>query len=446
MDFLDNLVLPQSAHHMVLLKYLLVLTYIIFIPYVSILTGSLIYSIYFNREGRKHNNPVFSSISKRIIDQITFNKSIALGLGVVPLLSAAFCYAQLLHLTGVNVPEYVLGAAILMFASILFIYTYKYSFSLNRLFEKITVGNNEETQTEINNYSNSTKNLSSKSGIYGLVLLLITIYIFSGAVSLAVDSPNWSTNNSFFSILLSLKTLVTFLQLVLFSFLASSTYLLYIYFRPSTEEILTTDERDGLRTFVLRTGLIFSIALPFIIVISLFAKPILSLSGTVFVLVVFSILFSLFISNLFYFMIKESHERYSSIIFFVLIFLFALMVIKDQFAFDTATKKQFVILAANFEDYQKKLKESMGVAAAPISGADIYNGKCIACHKFDTRLVGPAYNDVLPKYEGKKDELIKFVLNPVKINPEYPSMPNQGLKPNEAEAIVTYLLEHSSKK
>jgi hypothetical protein len=33
MDFLENSVLPQSAHHMVLLKYLLVLTYILLIPY-----------------------------------------------------------------------------------------------------------------------------------------------------------------------------------------------------------------------------------------------------------------------------------------------------------------------------------------------------------------------------------------------------------------------------
>ncbi|KUO62476.1 hypothetical protein APF79_08220 [bacterium BRH_c32] len=446
MDFLDNLVLPQSAHHMVLLKYLLVLTYIIFIPYVSILTGSLLYSIYFNRESRKHNNPACSSISKKIIDQITFNKSIALGLGVLPLLSVAFCYAQLLHLTGVNVPEYVLFSAFLMFASILFIYTYKYSFSLNRLFEKIKTVDNEETENELKGYTSSTRNLSSKSGIYGLILLLITIYIFSGAVSLAVDSTNWSTNNSFIGILLSFKTLVTFLQFLLFSFLATSIYLLYVYFRPSSEEILTTEEREGLRNFVLRTGLIFSIILPLFIVITLFIKPIASLSGNVFVLVTFSILLSLFISNLIYFMIKESHEKYSSSIFFVLIILFALMVVKDQFAFDTSTKKQFVILASNYEDYQTKLKESMGVAAAPISGADIYNGKCIACHKFDTRLVGPAYNDVLPKYEGKKEALVKFVLNPVKVNPEFPSMPNQGLKPNEAEAIATYLLEHPSKK
>ncbi|MFA7229220.1 MAG: c-type cytochrome, partial [Melioribacteraceae bacterium] len=91
------------------------------------------------------------------------------------------------------------------------------------------------------------------------------------------------------------------------------------------------------------------------------------------------------------------------------------------------------------ELYQQQLQEKMGTAA-PVSGLDIYNGKCIACHNFDRKIVGPPYNQTLPKYEGKKDLLVKYILNPVKINPEYPAMPNQGLKPNEADAVAEYLL------
>jgi len=37
--------------------------------------------------------------------------------------------------------------------------------------------------------------------------------------------------------------------------------------------------------------------------------------------------------------------------------------------------------------------------------------------------------------------LVDFVMNPVKKNPEYPSMPNQGLKPNEAKAVAEYILK-----
>jgi cytochrome c len=52
----------------------------------------------------------------------------------------------------------------------------------------------------------------------------------------------------------------------------------------------------------------------------------------------------------------------------------------------------------------------------------------------------------MPKYEGKKTQLVAFIRNPVKVNPAYPPMPNPGLKPNEAEAVATYLLENYKKK
>jgi cytochrome c551/c552 len=139
-------------------------------------------------------------------------------------------------------------------------------------------------------------------------------------------------------------------------------------------------------------------------------------------------------------MIKESSYKYSPILIVLFIILFALLAIQDQFAIDTSSNKQSAILAAGYDAYELKINEEMGIDTKPISGEDIYNGRCIACHRFDVKVVGPPYNQTLPKYEGKKDDLVAFILNPVKKNPDYPAMPNQGLKPKEAEAIADYLL------
>jgi cytochrome c len=79
-----------------------------------------------------------------------------------------------------------------------------------------------------------------------------------------------------------------------------------------------------------------------------------------------------------------------------------------------------------------------------MTGEDIYNAKCSACHLFDQKKVGPPYNTVIPKYLGKKDQLIAFVLNPVKVDPAYPNMPNQGLRPAEADSIASFLLRKFS--
>jgi len=51
----------------------------------------------------------------------------------------------------------------------------------------------------------------------------------------------------------------------------------------------------------------------------------------------------------------------------------------------------------------------------------------------------------LPKYEGKTDELVKFIMNPTQKNPGYPPMPAQGLKPAEARAIADYIMENYKK-
>ena len=76
-----------------------------------------------------------------------------------------------------------------------------------------------------------------------------------------------------------------------------------------------------------------------------------------------------------------------------------------------------------------------------VSAEQIYNQKCIACHKFDVKLVGPPYKETVPKYNGDVKKLSEFIFNPVKINPDYPSMPNQGLKKKEAEAMAQWLME-----
>jgi cytochrome c len=60
---------------------------------------------------------------------------------------------------------------------------------------------------------------------------------------------------------------------------------------------------------------------------------------------------------------------------------------------------------------------------------------------FDQKKVGPAYKNVIPKYQGKKTDLIRFVLNPQKVDPAFPPMPSQGLRPAEADSIATYLMK-----
>lgn len=138
-------------------------------------------------------------------------------------------------------------------------------------------------------------------------------------------------------------------------------------------------------------------------------------------------------------MLKNSTVQYIPHSFYALLFVFILFVIGDTTSFATANQEQVVTLAANFDKIHQALMEKTGSVAAR-SGQDIYQGICSACHKFDVKLVGPAYKNILPKYEGKMDDLVSFILNPVKIDPAFPPMPNPGLKPNEAKTVAEYIM------
>jgi len=443
MDLLDKLVLPQSSHHMVLIKYLLVLSNMLLVPFLSILTGSLIFSLFFKRRAEKTNNKLAYRFAKELVDLVTFNKSAAFALGIVPLVSSAFGYAQLLHLSNVNVTNFLFLAALFLLAAMVMIFTFKYSFHFKDIFKAADekgVGTTDFEKEEISKYSTNTRELNKKTGVIALYLTIFSVYFYIGAVQLAIDAERWQPNTNVISIIFSLSTLVNFLQFFVGSLALTSIVILYKYFRPNSEIKGEEEYFDYIKKFTLSNSLVLTIAFPLMVALGTVVKTKIALSFMVFAYSAAVILLLLFISSLIYLMLKESHLRYSLAVLFMYIMVFALLIIKDQYAFDTSTKKQFEILSANYLEFQNSLKAEFGVGGAVISGVDIYNGRCVACHAFDKKLVGPPYNETLPKYDGKKEDLVKYILNPVKVDPAYPPMPNQGLKPKEAEAIAEYIL------
>ncbi|MFH1197323.1 MAG: hypothetical protein V1720_16615, partial [bacterium] len=392
MDFLDKLVLPQSEHHMVLLKYLLVLTYLVFTLYAGSLLGSTLLSLVFKKKDEHGRR-----FSKEVIDLVTDNKYLPVAFGIVPLLSSAFCYAQLLHLSPVNVSGYILISIVFFVLSLYFIYTYKYSLKVEKIFDAALSSNNlagynDNTKQDLISLKDKALHRKNKYGMYGIIFLIISLYIFFGAAQLAADTSRWGSVTSILGIVFSFGALTSTVLFILFSLALTSAGVLYFYFRPSIEEDEKQNEfRNYLKKPVLNTGLVSLIASAFLIIINLVAKPANSLSSLYFGLVALLLILILLVGNLYYVMIKESSVKYSSSLLFIFVFIFLFSAIKEQSAFDTSTRDQFKLLSANYEEYHAKLLAESGIGIVQISGADIYNGKCIACHQFDKKIVGPPY-------------------------------------------------------
>jgi len=87
------------------------------------------------------------------------------------------------------------------------------------------------------------------------------------------------------------------------------------------------------------------------------------------------------------------------------------------------------------------------------TGEDVFALKCIACHKFDSRLVGPPLNGVTSR--RTPEFIMNMILNPeemVKKHPEvkemlatyYVPMTFQNVSEDDARAILEYLRSQDS--
>jgi len=191
-------------------------------------------------------------------------------------------------------------------------------------------------------------------------------------------------------------------------------------------------------------ALFFSLLQPLFLFLSFLILPTESYSSSVFIFAGLAFISILFVCNFLYAIIRNSDVKFAGWVFAVMLLTFMFVSAKNQYAFSNAIKPHTLVVNAKADE---KLKEMMPKKeAAEVSGEDIYKSRCAACHKFDTKLVGPPYQETLPKYGDDVKKLAGFIYNPVKVNPEYPAMPNQGLKMKEAEAVAKYLLEKYKNK
>lgn len=437
MGIFDNLVHPQSEAQMELLQNILVMTYIILIPYFCVLVGSSLLSVFFNKKGLKDDNPDYIKFAKRLIDLITFNKSIVFALGLVPMLSIVFVYAQFLKNVQANIFTYLLFSAILFICGVIFIYIYKYSFHLKDIFKYTKESEIDDASTldELNKYRSSSEKLYSEAGTAGLVLLLVSSFFFVGSIQLAADNIRWETS-SFIDLIFSLSSIVNYCLFLILSVTISAASFLFVNYKKDIKQ--TADE--NWKELALKSGAAAIAILPLFIVLAVFVTPSAALSGEYFIYTVVTLGIVLLIAYKFYTALKTKENNYTSMIFLFVLFV-CLNIYKDHTAFATTVKYQTAVIADEHAKFVKEYKEGLGLfKEAVVNGEDIFKGRCVACHKFDAVVVGPPYNATLPKYDGKFDDLVEYILNPYKIDPKYPAMPNQGLKPNEAKAVAEYIV------
>lgn len=442
MEFLKNIALPQSAEHIQLLHMMLIMVLFLFIPFVCSIFGGTSLSLYFKRLGNKTGDNRYNKLSKEIMEFVTISKSVGFILGIVPLFTAILIFSQLFQNTNASHLEYFAYTLLLVAAALILIYSFRYSLSFNMIFQSFSSqsSSDDEIKRAYIKFSEESKKISEKAGRYGILLLFISLWFFAAGISASMFGNDWTTTG-LLSTLFNPTVIIRLVLLIILSFLLAGGAVLFGFFYVNSDKFDgESDYGKFVRSKILRTTFISAILLPVFLFVNLLIVPRDLLSGGVFVYVVLGLILLFFAYHFLYMIFTKFSSKFTALLFFTLLLLVLSIIINDQFVISDATKFSSAKLSEQYDKILADLKGESG--PAELNGAEIYKVRCMACHKFDSKLVGPPHNEVVPKYFGKENQLISFIRNPIKVNPDYPPMPNPGLKPNEAKAVAEYLLEH----
>ncbi|ROL57766.1 hypothetical protein D9V84_03340 [Bacteroidetes/Chlorobi group bacterium Naka2016] len=423
MEALNVIAIPHTEQVLKLLEILFFLGFSIFTLYFAFLFGASSFAIYYYLRGISKNDDYYLTVSKNYVNYFGKGYVAFIGLGLVPILAVYYALLQFIQ----KAPD---DFFLVLFVSVgLFIVYVVVSKILLLKSSKIAIGN---------------RNLLFVVflGILSLISLVVsflTIGVFNLSVSVGFQLTPFTIVD-----LLSFNTIIRFLFFIAIAFII--TPLTYIFKTYSVDEVTEKGnyfiESKPFKQNLTNILIAFYL-LPIIYFLMYLQMPKNLVTLQNFILVVSSILVLLLCGVFTYFSLKESKVSFAKYAFVTALVSFILIFASDTSLLAVSNKVQQFKIAKEYITYHEQLLASAGrQTGEQINGEEIYKAKCVACHQFDTKLVGPPHKEVLKKYENRKEDMVKFILNPVKVDPNYPPMPNQGLKPKEAEAVVNYMFEH----
>jgi len=448
MYFLDKLVIPATTQHLSLLKIILVMSLLIFIPFFGMLMGGTAFSVIFNAYGRKMKNKLFIRFAKDVIDKLAINRFVGVGLGIIPLLAITFCYAQLLFEVKVIAVSLLFVATLFLAIAVNFIYSYQNTFQIESLIEtfKGIVGIDKheldkQLPEDVTNYEFDIMNTNSNSGLYGFVLLLVTALFFAGGITISQFSERYQDFQNIAQIFLSGATFVNFIFIIVLSAAITGSAILFFFFSwQGGMHDMDKEYSNFVKKIAGNMAFIGAALTPVVLFFSFYLTPNSALSGSVFIYTGLAFVSLLLLCNFLYAVIKNSDMKYIGAAFYLMILSCGFIIMKNQSAFGTANFKHLEAINLKAEELHKE-KKSKTINTEGVNGEEIYTKICSACHSFDTKLVGPPYAQTVPAYNGDVKKLANYILDPTKKNPDYPPMPNPGLKPKEAAAVAQYLID-----
>jgi len=382
-------------------------------------------------------DPDYHNLAHEISRTITVNKSLAVVLGVAPLLSISALYATYFYsaasLTG------GMWIAIIPMVTVAFLLTYLNKYTWNVL--------------------DKNKPLSIAIIATATALFLFIPFIFLVNINLMLFPEKWGTVSGFFSALLLPNVFPRYLHFICASMAVTGLFIFWYMGRKSYpfedyfEKLTRYDVKKKAYSLTLAASVAQFIMGP-LVMLTLPTKGfswqliVTILSGAAIALPAMWLMWKAINGK------PENIDRHFGKIVVALSITVIFMGSGRHLYRATSLEPHQKMMAAQTAEFERLSKEARENPVAekedlkidstlgPVAkGAAIFQVNCSICHKEKEKLVGPPMTEMVSIYANNKDGLKQWIKAPGKKRPDYPQMPALSqLTDDDREQLANYIL------
>ncbi len=426
-DFL--LPLPASA---IDLQVVLIVLFLLHILFVNLMVGGSLLTLIYEIRGLRR--PGLDALAQKIAATVTVNKSVAVVLGVGPLLAINALYGLWFYTANSLTGRAWIMVVPLVITAFLLLYAHKYSWQILA----------------------DRKGLHITIGAAGTGLLLLVPFIFLANINLMLFPDRWLEVEGFLSAVVLPNVVPRFLHFVLASVAVTALFLAGWLCRRGFpfEDLLPELDRCETRRELLTTAfgatVLQVIAGPLVLMTlppNGFSWMLIgNLSLAVTLAIVGAVLLWREIRNS-----GPMSARYWSVVV-ALGCTVGLMIFVRHLYREEAIAPHRALVAEHTAAFRSAaLGAEMRLAAGTPRLGDVetavsigersFRAVCMACHARDERRVGPPLTEIVDLYAGNPDGLISWVKAPGKKRAGFPEMPPIAMQEGQYRAVADYILD-----
>jgi cytochrome c len=413
------------------LEVVIVLTFLLHILFVNLMVGGSVLTFVFQLLGRRHQD--YDRLARQIGSTITVNKSLAVVLGVGPLLAMNALYTNYFY--SANALTGAAWISIVPLVAMAFLITYAHKYSWDRLAEH--------------------RGLHIAIGGVATFLFLTIPFIFLSNVNLMLFPDRWPGVAGFLSTLVLPNVLPRYLHFIVASLALTGLFLAFYFGRKGfpADEIFENFDRAGLRRRLLALAFgataVQALAGPLL----LLTLPDRGLGWNLLGWISIGVAIAAVAVWMLWREMLADRARVGirlPVIAILLGYTVLFMGIGRHVYRENALDPHRRLVAQRMQTYRTqllaaKMRQDAGLIGEEEAelppGEKTFRAVCASCHAPEQRLVGPPLNEIRQIYDGKPDQLIAWVKDPGRKREEYPPMPSIRLQPKQYEAVARYVLE-----